>query len=83
MKRFTLDKKVYEQVIKATPGSSPFGIENLPTKIDYIQLYIMDMEDNLLLKDYLSQDEIKTLLVNSFKSSFLKDTEKKKWISKI
>ena len=58
MKRFTLDKKVYEQVIKATPGSSPFGIENLPTKIDYIQLYIMDMEDNLLLKDYLSQDEI-------------------------
>ena len=33
MKRFTLDKNIYEQVVKATPGSSPFGIENLPTKI--------------------------------------------------
>ena len=31
----------------------------------------------------LSYEEVKTLLVNSFKSSFLKDTEKKKWISKI
>ena len=58
MKRYTLDKNIYEQVVKATPGASPFGIENLPTKIDYICLYIMDMDDNLLLKDYLSQDEI-------------------------
>ena len=31
----------------------------------------------------LSYEEVKKLLVNSFKSSFLKDTEKKKWISKI
>jgi len=31
----------------------------------------------------LSHEEVKTLLINSFKSSFLKDTEKKKWISKI
>ena len=31
----------------------------------------------------LSYEEVKTLLVNSFKSSFLKDIEKKKWISKI
>ena len=31
----------------------------------------------------LSYEQVKTLLVNSFKSSFLKDTEKKKWISKI
>ena len=31
----------------------------------------------------LSYEEVKTLLVNSFKSSFLKDKEKKKWISKI
>ena len=31
----------------------------------------------------LSNEEVKTLLVNSFKSSFLNDTEKKKWISKI
>ena len=31
----------------------------------------------------LSYEQVKMLLVNSFKSSFLKDTEKKKWISKI
>ena len=31
----------------------------------------------------LSYEQVKILLVNSFKSSFLKDTEKKKWISKI
>ena len=31
----------------------------------------------------LSYEEVKTLLVNSFKSSFLKDSEKKEWISKI
>ena len=31
----------------------------------------------------LSKDEIKTLLVNSFKSSFLNEEEKKQWISKI
>ena len=31
----------------------------------------------------LSYEQVKTLLVNSFKSSFLKDIEKKKWISKI
>ena len=31
----------------------------------------------------LSKDEIKTLLVNSFKSSFLNEEQKKEWISKI
>ena len=31
----------------------------------------------------LSYEEVKTLLVNSFKSSFMKDTKKKEWISKI
>jgi len=31
----------------------------------------------------LSYEQVKTLLINSFKSSFLKDTDKKKWISKI
>ena len=31
----------------------------------------------------LSMDEVKTLLINSFKSSFLKEEEKRKWISKI
>ena len=31
----------------------------------------------------LSHEQVKTLLINSFKSSFLKDTKKKEWISKI
>ena len=31
----------------------------------------------------LSMDEVKTLLINSFKSSFLKEEKKRKWISKI
>jgi len=31
----------------------------------------------------LSTQEVKTLIINSFKSSFLKEEEKKKWISKI
>ena len=31
----------------------------------------------------LSKDEVKTLLVNSFKSSFLSEEQKKEWISKI
>jgi len=31
----------------------------------------------------LSYEEIKTLLANSFKSSFMKDTKKEEWISKI
>jgi len=30
-----------------------------------------------------SMDEVKTLIINSFKSSFLKEEEKKKWIKKI
>ena len=31
----------------------------------------------------LSHEQVKTLLINSFKSSFLKDDKKKEWISKI
>ena len=31
----------------------------------------------------LSKDEIKTLFVNSFKSSFLSEERKKEWINKI
>ena len=31
----------------------------------------------------LSQDEVKTLLINSFKSSFLNEEKKSQWISKI
>ena len=31
----------------------------------------------------LSMEEVKTLIINSFKSSFLDDVQKNKWISKI
>ena len=31
----------------------------------------------------LSMNDIKTLIINSFKSSFLREEEKKEWISKI
>ena len=31
----------------------------------------------------LSEDEVKTLLINSFKSSFLNEEKKRQWISKI
>ena len=39
------------------------------------------IETQMALK--LSYEQVKKLLINSFKSSFLKETEKKKWISKI
>ena len=31
----------------------------------------------------LSKDEVKTLLINSFKSSFLSEEKKKEWINQI
>ena len=31
----------------------------------------------------LSKEDVKRLVINSFKSSFLKENEKKKWINKI
>ena len=31
----------------------------------------------------LSMEEVKTLIINSFESSFLDDVKKKEWISKI
>ena len=58
MKKYSLDKKVLEQVLSANKDYSSFGLENSPSKIDYIHLYIMDMNDNVLGTDYLSQDEI-------------------------
>ncbi len=45
----------------------------------YLNKNLIDIQEAL----NLSYEEVKTLLVNSFKSSFLKDTEKKEWISKI
>ena len=58
MKKYTLDKKALEQVMSANKDYSSFGLENSPKKIDYIHLYIMDMNDNVIGTDYLSQDEI-------------------------
>ena len=58
MKKFTIDDKILKQVVSANNDYSSFGMENSPTKTDYICLYIMDMNDNLLKKEYLSQDEI-------------------------
>ena len=58
MKKFTLDKKIFDQVTSANKDYSSFGIENSPNKIDYIQLYVTDMNDKVLARDYLSQDEI-------------------------
>ena len=61
MKKFTLEDKILEQVISANNDYSSFGIENVPTKIDYIYLYVMDMDDNVIATDYLSQDEISVI----------------------
>jgi len=58
MKKFTLDKKILDQVVSANNDYSSFGLENSPNKIDYIHLYVMDMNDNVVGTDYLSQDEI-------------------------
>jgi len=58
MKKFTLDKKILDQVVSANKDYSSFGLENSPNKIDYIHLYVMNMNDEVIGTDYLSQDEI-------------------------
>ena len=45
----------------------------------YINENLIQIQNSL----NLSMDNIKTLIINSFKSSFLSKEEKKKWISKI
>ena len=45
----------------------------------YLKIYIDKTQEAL----NLSQEEVKTLLINSFKSSFLNEEKKKQWISKI
>ena len=45
----------------------------------YINKNLIDIQSAL----NLSEDEIKNLIINSFKSSFLKEEKKSEWISKI
>jgi len=58
MKKYGLDKKTLTQVSTAVNQYSSFGIENTTFKTDYIHLYVMDMNDNVLAEQYLSQDEV-------------------------
>ena len=64
-----LDKKLIVTVNSDDPAY--FG--------GYINKNLIEIQDAL----NLSTNEVKTLLINSFKSSFLKEKEKKEWISKI
>ena len=64
-----LDKKLIVTVNSDDPAY--FG--------GYINKNLIEIQDAL----NLSTNEVKTLLINSFKSSFLKEEEKKEWISKI
>ena len=57
-KRYTIDEKVFTQVVEASKRFSSFGIEQTNFKTDYIHLYVMDMDDNILGQQYFSQDEI-------------------------
>ena len=64
-----LDKKLMVMVNSDDPAY--FG--------GYINENLIEIQNSL----NLSMDNIKTLIINSFKSSFLSKEEKKKWISKI
>ena len=57
-KRYGIDEKVFTQVVEASKRFSSFGIEQTNFKTDYIHLYVMDMDDNILGQQYFSQDEI-------------------------
>ena len=54
-KRYTIDEKVFTQVVEASNRFSSFGIEQTNFKTDYIHLYVMDMDDNILGQQYFSQ----------------------------
>ena len=64
-----LDKKLMVMVNSDDPAY--FG--------GYINKNLIDCQTAL----NLSMKEVKTLIINSFKSSFLEEREKKEWISKI
>ena len=57
-KRYGIDEKVFTQVVEASKRFSNFGIEQTTFKTDYIHLYVMDMDDNIVGQEYFSQDEI-------------------------
>ena len=60
-KRYTIDEKVFTQVVEASNRFSSFGIEQTNFKTDYIHLYVMDMDDNILGQQYFSQGEINVI----------------------
>ena len=64
-----LDKKLMVMINSDDPAY--FG--------GYINKNLIDIQAAL----NLSENDIRTLIINSFKSSFLQEEEKKKWISEI
>ena len=57
-KKYSIEDKLLTQVTEASKRFSGFGIEQTNFKTDYMHLYVMDMEDNIVGEDYFSQDEI-------------------------
>ena len=53
------------------------------TEIEKAVVRSQHTQRNWDLTKQIPKDDIKTLLVNSFKSSFLSEKKKKDWISKI
>ena len=64
-----LDKKLMVMINSDDPAY--FG--------GYVNKNLIDCQTAL----NLSMEEVKTLIINSFKSSFMKEEEKKEWISKL
>ena len=57
-KKYNIEEKLLTQVTAASKRYSGFGIEKTNLQIDYIHLYVMDEEDNVINQAYFSQDEI-------------------------
>ena len=57
-KKYNIEKKLLTQVTEASTRYSSFGIEQTDYQIDYIHLYVMDEQDNVINQAYFSQDEI-------------------------
>ena len=78
----TYIKSLYDSIFAGTQMFNTFFLtENANVREQSGLNYIEAIFSNPALN--LSQEEVKTLLVNSFKSSFLSEEKKKDWISKI
>ena len=62
-----------------------YNIDDVSPDMSFLEM--LDVLNNNLIDTQaalnLSEDEVKTLLINSFKSSFLNEEKKRQWISKI